>query len=86
MNELAPKIPPTPTMTEKDRRKFVLLVILGGIVVVLFWIALLPLTLRTEKGVAGPSDVFNTIKEELSLTGVIFNKTKDVQDVLSESK
>lgn len=73
--------------TPAERRKFWLLVGLGGVVIVLFWVALLPFSLRqTTPETAGPRSFFQRIGEELSLTGIIFNKTREVESATSSQK
>lgn len=88
MPENSPQKPLARTSaTPAERRKFWLLVGLGGVVIVLFWVALLPFSLRQDApATAGPRTFFQKIGEQISLTGIIFNKTREVETAVTEQE
>lgn len=58
--------PPPPVNTPEERRKFLVLVILGCMIVILIWIATLPLNLRSSGPTApGPTTLFGVIGQQL---------------------
>ncbi len=60
---------PQPTATPRERRKFVVLVSLGFVVVLLIWIWTLPFNFRKpEEGPAGPRQFFNMLGDQVSTT------------------
>lgn len=60
---------PKPSATPHERRKFVVLVVLGCIVVFLIWIWTLPFNFRrVEEGPAGPRQFFNVLGNQVSAT------------------
>lgn len=88
MSDQRPLSPTPPTSaTPQERRKFWMLVGLGGVVIVLFWFALLPMSLRQSgPEAAGPRTFFQKIGEQFSFGGIIFNKTREVESAVTEQK
>lgn len=72
--------------TPQERRKFWVLVVCAGIVVVLFWIATMPWILREEDAGPGPRGFFQKIGEMFSFADIIFNKTNEAQDAITDSQ
>lgn len=72
---------PPPVNTPEERKKFVVLVGLAFVVVVLIWIATLPLNFKQNGPSApGPTTVFGAITEKLgslSRIGSIFKNVKE---------
>lgn len=58
-----------PLTTEKDRRRFTVLVVLGFVVVVLFWIWTMPFSKKVHAGeatAAGPRAFFGVIGDQIA--------------------
>jgi len=77
----ATKAPPPAINTPEERRKFAILVGLGFIVVVLIWIATLPLNMQQSGPSApGPTTVFGAITQQLGATSRIGDMFRDVKE------
>ena len=60
---------PQPSATPHERRKFVVLVCFGFVVVLLIWIWTLPFNFRkSEDGPAGPRQFFNVLGDQVGTT------------------
>ncbi|MCW1929853.1 MAG: hypothetical protein KIH62_000890 [Candidatus Kerfeldbacteria bacterium] len=75
---------PEQSATPQERRKFWILVGLSGVLIVLFWVATLPLSSDSNNGPAGPATFFQKIGQQISLSGLIFKKAGEVQNTLND--
>lgn len=76
---------PPITTTPHQRRKFVVLVVLAGIILILFWILTLPFNLKAAGSASGPKEFFSILSNQISQgTALISDAKKNNQQ--SEQK
>lgn len=71
-----PKLSATP----QDRRKLFVLSVLAGIVIILFWIATLPMNFKENGDGPGPIQFFTRISEQLTTAGAALDVAQTAND------
>lgn len=66
---------PPPELTARDKRRFFVLTSLAGIIVILLWIATIPLNFKKQENVtAGPQAIMQLIGQDIDAGSAFFQE------------
>lgn len=70
---------------EQERKKLAVLVVLCSIVIILFWIATIPMSYQNkEKQAAGPKEFFSRLGEQFNGSGESIERVNTITDAIKK--